>query len=91
MQGSNGPTGSRIQSSVHLAIWKAFLILTNRGEYGLFRKLTPTIAAKAIGFDVAFQEWFYEPRTVAGNLNPTVDGTYHAYVHLGTVSVKFMF
>ena len=46
---------------------------------------------KAIGFDVAFQEWFYEPRTVAGNLNPTVDGTYHAYVHLGIASVKFMF
>jgi long-chain fatty acid transport protein len=46
---------------------------------------------KAIGLDVAFQEWFYEPRTVAGNLNPTVDGTYHAYVHLGIASVKFMF
>ena len=26
-----------------------------------------------------------------GICNPTVDGTYHAYVHLGTVSVKFMF
>ena len=46
---------------------------------------------KAIGFDVAFQEWFYEPRTVSGNLNPTVDGTYDAYVHLGTVSAKFLF
>ena len=46
---------------------------------------------KAIGLDVAFQEWFYEPHTVAGNLNPTVDGTYHAYVHLGIASVKFMF
>ncbi len=46
---------------------------------------------KAIGFDVAFQEWFYEPRTVTGNRNPTVDGTYHAYVHLGTASLKFMF
>ena len=46
---------------------------------------------KAIGLDAAFQEWFYEPRTVTGNLNPTVNGTYHAYVHLGTVSVKFMF
>jgi long-chain fatty acid transport protein len=46
---------------------------------------------KAIGLDVAFQEWFYESHTVAGNLNPTVDGTYHAYVHLGTASVKFMF
>ena len=46
---------------------------------------------KAIGFDAAFQEWFYESRTIAGNLNPTVDGTYHAYVHLGTVSVNLMF
>jgi len=46
---------------------------------------------KAIGLDVAYQEWFYEPRTVAGNSNPTVDGTYHAFVHLGAVSIKFMF
>jgi long-chain fatty acid transport protein len=46
---------------------------------------------KAIGFDVAFQEWFYESQTVTGNLNPTVDGTYHAYVHLGTFSFKFIF
>jgi long-chain fatty acid transport protein len=46
---------------------------------------------KAIGFDVAFQEWLYEPRTVAGNLNPTVNGTYHAHIHLGTFSFKFMF
>jgi len=46
---------------------------------------------KAIGFDVAFQEWFYEPRTVSGNLNPTVNGTYDAYVHLGIVSAKFLF
>jgi len=46
---------------------------------------------KAIGLDAAFQEWFYEPRTVTGNRAPTVDGTYHAYVHLGTVSLKFLF
>ncbi|MEQ1654711.1 MAG: outer membrane protein transport protein [Nitrospira sp.] len=46
---------------------------------------------KAIGFDVAYQEWFYEPRTVAGNVNPTVNGTYHAFVHLGTFSFKFLF
>ena len=46
---------------------------------------------KAIGMDIAFQEWFYESRTVASNLNPTVDGTYDAYVHLGTVSAKFLF
>ena len=46
---------------------------------------------KAIGIDVAFQEWFYEKGTIAGNLNPTVNGTYHAYVHLGTVSIKLIF
>src|SRR6266849_1077191 len=50
-----------------------------------------SLSPKAIGLDVAFQEWFYEPRTVAGNLNLTVNGTYQAYVHLGTVSAKFMF
>ena len=52
---------------------------------------TSAFSPKGIGLDVAFQEWFYEPRTVAGNLNPTVDGTYHAYVHVGIVSMKFMF
>jgi long-chain fatty acid transport protein len=46
---------------------------------------------KSIGFDVAFQEWLYEPRTVAGNLNPTVNGNYRAHIHLGTFSFKFMF
>ena len=52
---------------------------------------TSALWPKGIGLDVAFQEWFYEPRTVSGNLNPTVNGTYHAYVHLGTVSLKFLF
>ncbi len=46
---------------------------------------------KAIGFDVAYQEWFYDSRTVIGNPNPPVNGIYHAFVHLGTFSVKFLF
>jgi long-chain fatty acid transport protein len=46
---------------------------------------------KAVGFDVAFQEWLYESRTVVGNLNPTVDGQYHAHIHLGTVSITLLF
>lgn len=46
---------------------------------------------KAIGFDVAYQEWIYEPHMVAGNLNPTVNGTYYASVHLGTFSFKTLF
>lgn len=46
---------------------------------------------KGIGLDLAYQEWFYESRTVVGNLNPTVDGTYHAFVHLGTFSLRYLF
>lgn len=46
---------------------------------------------KGIGLDLAYQEWFYESRTVIGNLNPTVDGTYHAFVHLGAISVRTLF
>lgn len=46
---------------------------------------------KGIGLDLAYQEWFYESRTVIGNLNPTVDGTYHALVHLGTFSFRYLF
>ncbi|MDF0650598.1 MAG: outer membrane protein transport protein [Nitrospira sp.] len=46
---------------------------------------------KGIGIDLAYQEWFYEPRTVTGNVNPTVDGTYHAFVHLGTFSLRTLF
>jgi long-chain fatty acid transport protein len=65
-------------------------------DQGLFLGMVPCGGAsalwpKAIGLDVAFQEWFYESRAVTGNLNPTVDGTYHAYVHLGTFSFKFIF
>lgn len=51
----------------------------------------PVLWPKGIGLDVAFQEWFYESRTVVGNLNPTVDGTYGAAVHLGTFNFRFLF
>ncbi len=75
-----------------LSIGAGFLC---RGQ-GKFLGMVPCGGAsalwpKAMGLDVAFQEWFYESRTVSGNLNPSVNGTYHAYVHLGTISVKFMF
>lgn len=46
---------------------------------------------KALGLDLAYQEWIYEPRTITTNLNPTVNGTYRAYVHLGTASLKMQF
>jgi len=79
-------------SSNTLSIGAGFLC---KGQ-GRFLGMVPCEGAsalwpKGIGLDVAFQEWFYEPRAVAGNLNPSVDGAYHAYVHLGTVSAKFIF
>lgn len=46
---------------------------------------------KGIGLDLAYQEWFYESRTVVGNLNPAVNGTYHAFVHLGTFSLRYLY
>lgn len=49
------------------------------------------LSPKGIGLDLAYQEWFYESRTVVGNLNPTVDGSYHAFVHLGTLSFRYLF
>lgn len=46
---------------------------------------------KGMGLDLAYQEWFYEPNTIVGNMNPAVNGTYHAFVHLGTFSFRYLF
>ena len=50
-----------------------------------------TLLPKAIGFDAAYQEWFYDSFSVAGNVNPTVNGSYDASIHLGTFSFRFLF
>jgi long-chain fatty acid transport protein len=49
------------------------------------------LAPKAIGFDFAYQEWLYEPRSIIENVNPTVNGTYRASVRLGTVSLSMRY
>jgi long-chain fatty acid transport protein len=46
---------------------------------------------KAIGVDVTFQTLFYEKRTVSGNINPTVDGTYTTTYYVGAVSLRLHF
>lgn len=43
---------------------------------------------KAIGLDLAFQALLYEDRTVSGNNNPTVDGTYKSTVYIGALSLR---
>jgi len=66
------------------------------GKGGRFLGMVPcggesTLLPKAIGFDVAYREWFYDSHTAEGNLNPFVNGIYHAFVHLGMFSFKFLF
>ncbi|MCP9448149.1 MAG: outer membrane protein transport protein, partial [Nitrospira sp.] len=47
---------------------------------------------KGIGIDLAFQEWFYESRTVVGSLvSPALHGTYRAAVHLGSVGLHVLY
>ena len=46
---------------------------------------------KAIGLDLTYQAVLYEDRAVAGNLNPTVNGTYSTTVQVGSVSLRFNF
>lgn len=46
---------------------------------------------KAIGLDLSYQYALYENRTIAGNGNPTVNGTYKTEVHVGGFSLRFMY
>jgi len=41
--------------------------------------------------DVAYQVALYESRTVSGNVNPTVNGTYDTTVHVGSISLRLGF
>jgi long-chain fatty acid transport protein len=41
--------------------------------------------------DFAFQTFFYEKRTVSGNINPTVDGTYKTTYYVGAVNLRMHF
>ncbi len=45
----------------------------------------------AIGLDVSYQALIYETRTIAGNINPTVNGTYNTTLHVGAISVRINF
>ena len=45
----------------------------------------------AIGLDVAYQVILYESRTIAGNINPTIDGTYRTLLHIGSINLRVGF
>jgi long-chain fatty acid transport protein len=46
---------------------------------------------QAMGMDVAYAAMLFENRTVTGNLNPTVNGTYRTTEHSGTVTFRVSF
>ena len=46
---------------------------------------------RAIGFDLAYQDWIYEPRTITTNVNPAVNGNYRTSIHLGIVSLNLRY
>ncbi len=49
------------------------------------------VKTKAIGLDLSYQAVLYETRTITGNQNPTVNGTYKTLIHAGGVSLRFNF
>lgn len=46
---------------------------------------------KGLGLDIAYKAVLYEDRTVAGNVNPTVNGTYRTTLHVGSVNIRVNF
>jgi long-chain fatty acid transport protein len=46
---------------------------------------------KAIGVVLSFQSALYEDRTVSGNRNPTVNGTYKTTLYDGGLSIRVIY
>lgn len=46
---------------------------------------------KALGIDLAYQALLFESRTVTGNPNPTVNGTYQTTTHVGAITMRVNF
>jgi long-chain fatty acid transport protein len=64
----------------------SFLGLIQCGDIGL-----GSLKPKAIGLDLSFQAGLYEDRTVTGNRNPTVDGTYKTTLYNGSASIRMVY
>lgn len=46
---------------------------------------------KAIGTSVAYLSYIHEARSVMGNINPSVDGTYRLWSHMGAFNLNLIF
>jgi len=55
------------------------------------RSFLGSLTPNAIGIDLSFQTALYEDRTVSGNRNPTVDGTYRTTLYLGSGSIRMLY
>ena len=64
----------------------SFLGLMRCGDFGV-----GSLKPNAIGVDLSFQTALYEDRTVLGNRNPTVDGTYRTTLYNGSVSIRVIY
>jgi len=64
----------------------SFLGLMRCGDLGV-----GLLKPKAIGVDLSFQAALYEDRTVVGNRNPTVDGTYKTTLYTGGASIRVIY
>ena len=64
----------------------SFLGLIRCGDIGL-----GPLKPKAIGLDLSLQAGLYEDRTVLGNRNQTVNGTYKTTLYLGSASIRMVF
>ena len=49
------------------------------------------LAKSSMGMDLAYQAFLFDPRTVTGSPNPTVNGTYRTTNHAGAVTVRVGF
>jgi long-chain fatty acid transport protein len=63
-----------------------FLGLFTCGEVGV-----GVLKPKLIGLDLSYQAALYEDRTVVGNRNPTVNGSYKSVLHTGGISIRVAF
>ncbi len=50
-----------------------------------------TLSPKGLGLDLAYKAILYEDRTIAGNVNPTVNGIYRTTLHAGSVNLRINF
>ena len=64
----------------------SFLGLMRCGDLGV-----GVLKPKAVGVDLSLQAALYEDRTVSGNRNPTVDGTYRTTLYNGSVSLRVIY